>query len=122
MAATRMTVAEAVFLLMQADPLEEIEFDVIARVTVTPVSKTEKPGVSVKKQVFDVLEGLGDPADAKVDDLVFFDYTNAGNGPVTRVGFVLKTDYGKILLEDLSVGGNPRWFDHDFIEDIYLLS
>lgn len=123
MAATRMTVAEAVFLLMQADPLEEIELDVVAKLTVSQVGplKTEKVAKKVSKNLFEVAE-LEEPADAEVGDLVFLDYDNSGSGPVTRVGFVLKNENGKILLEDLSVGGSPRWFSHSFIEDIYLLS
>lgn len=118
MAAKRMTVAEAVLLLMEQNPCEEIEFEVVAKVTVTPVASPEKV---VNKNIFEADE-LKTPGNVEVDDLVFFDYTNPGNGPVTRVGFVLKAEYGRILLEDLSVGGKPRWFDHLFIEDIYLLS
>lgn len=117
MAATRMTVAEAVLLLMQADPLEEIEFDVVAKVTVSRGQQAK----SVKKNIFEVDE-VKDPADVDLGSLVFLDYDNPGNGPVTRVGFVRKNENGKILLEDLSVGGKPRWFDHDFIDGIYLLS
>lgn len=117
MAATRMTVAEAVFLLMQADPLEEIEFDVVAKVTVTPVASLKKV---VKKNIFEA-EELSDPADAEVNDLVYLDYGNPGEGPITRVGFVLANDHGSLLVYDLSVDGVRR-FDHDFVEDIFLLS
>lgn len=120
MAAKKMTVAEAVVLLLENfGPFDVVEFDFTTKVTVTPVAPVVAERVN--RKIFEV-EELEDPADIDEGDLVYFDYTNPGNGPVERVGFVLKADFGKILLEDLSVGGKPRWFDHDFIEDIYLLS
>lgn len=122
MAATRLTVAEAVlFLVENFSPLDVIELDIVTKVQVNVVAEPKKVEKKVNKAIFEVTE-LADPAEVTVDDLVYFDYTNPGNGPVERVGFVLKAEHGRILLEDLSVGGKPRWFDHDYIEDIYLLA
>ncbi len=122
MASTRMTVAEAVFFLVENfSPLDVIELDITTKVSVSVANEPKKTERIVSNNIFTANE-LDDPTDLEVDDLVYFDYTNPGNGPVERVGFVLKAERGKVLLEDLSVGGKPRWFDHDFIEDIYLLS
>jgi hypothetical protein len=114
------------YLLENFDPTANVEVlelivDVNAKVRVYKPSCDEKPSheKKVNKEVFTVTE-LDDPDEVNVGDLVYFDYTNAGNGPVTRVGFVVSDNYGSLLLYDLTVDGLRR-FDHDFMEDIFLL-
>jgi hypothetical protein len=111
------------YLLDNFDPTANVEVlelivDVNAKVRVYKPSH-EKKVEKVNKEIFTPIE-LNDPEDVSEGDLVYFDYTNAGNGPVTRVGFVVSDDYGSLLLYDLTVDGLRR-FDHDFMEDIFLL-
>jgi hypothetical protein len=67
-------------------------------------------GRDLFRQVATSSEGF---SSANQGDLFCFDYDNPGDGPTTRCGYLIKfsRDEDSALFNDLSVGGEPRWFN-----------
>jgi hypothetical protein len=73
------------------------------------------------KQIFETGKFLeNDTPDIRNDVMIYFNYLNPKDGPITRVGVILENKDNTILLWDFSVDG-IREFSHVYMTDVHYL-